>query len=64
MATKKPNPVPVEPEVMVRIRALTPLRHDGQDMAETQELEVNASAADELVAAGLAERLDAESAGA
>jgi len=55
MAAKKPPPAAAEPEAMVQIRALTPVRHDGQDLPEAQVLEVNASAADELVAAGLAE---------
>jgi len=55
MATKKPTPTVAEPEAMVLIRVLTPVRHDGQDLGEAQVLEVNASAADELVAAGLAE---------
>lgn len=54
MATKKKTE-PAEPEAFVRVRALTPLRHDGDDAAEGQEFEVNASAADELVAAGLVE---------
>jgi len=60
MATKKPTPTPAEPEALVQIRTLTPVRHDGQDMAEAQVLEVNASAADELVAAGLAEFVRAD----
>ena len=44
----------------MRIRTLTPVRYDGQDMAEAQLLELNASAADALVAAGLAEPVPAE----
>jgi hypothetical protein len=55
MATKKPAPTPAEPEDFVRVRALTPVRHDGQDLPEAKVLEVNASAAEELVAAGLVE---------
>lgn len=45
---------------MVRIKPLTTVRHNGQDMPEAQVLEVNASAAYELVSAGLAvfERAD------
>lgn len=54
MATKKPTQ-PAEPEAFVRVRALTPLRHDGQDAPEGLVFEVNATAAQELVAAGLAE---------
>jgi hypothetical protein len=59
MATKTTTP-PAEPEAFVRIRTLTPVRYDGQDMAEAQLLELNASAADALVAAGLAEPVPAE----
>lgn len=44
-----------EPEAFVRVRALTPLRHDGQDAPEGLMFEVNATAARELVQAGLAE---------
>jgi hypothetical protein len=54
MATKKTTQ-PAEPEAFVRIRTLTPVRYDGRDMAEARVLELNASAADALVAAGLAE---------
>lgn len=58
MATKKPvDPAAAEPEAFVRIRALTPLRHDGDDAPEGMEFEVNASAAAALVAAGLAARV-------
>jgi hypothetical protein len=58
MATKKPTPA--EPEAMVRLRALTPLRYDGQDVPETFEFEMNSSAAEELVLSGLAEFVPAE----
>lgn len=57
MATKKKTQ-PAEPEAFVRVRALTPLRHDGDDAAEGGEFEVNTTAAEELVAAGLAELVD------
>lgn len=60
MVTKKTIQPPAAPEAMVQIRTLTPVRHDGQDMAEAQVLEVNASAAEELVAAGLAELVRAD----
>lgn len=54
MAAKKPTPPAAQAEAMVRIKVLTPVRHDGQSLGEHQVLEVNASAADALVAAGLA----------
>lgn len=60
MATKKPDPIPAAPEALVQIRALTTVRFDGQDMAEAKVLEVNASAAHALVAAGLAELVRAD----
>ena len=55
MATKKTNSETTAPEPMVTVRALTPIRHNGVDFAETLEFEVNESAALELVAAGLVE---------
>jgi hypothetical protein len=56
MATKKVTPdAAAAPEPMVAVRALTPIRHNGADYAETLEFEVNESAAVELVAAGLVE---------
>ena len=57
MAAKKPATAAADaaPEAFVRIKVLTPVRHDGQDMPEHQVQELNASAAQELVAAGLAE---------
>lgn len=59
MATKAkvatPDAVAPPPETLVRVRPLTPLRLDGQDAPQGEVIEVQASAARALVAAGLVE---------
>jgi hypothetical protein len=54
--TKAASAAPDAPEIVwVRVRLLTPVRHDGADYAQAQEVELNAEAAGTLVQQGLAE---------